>query len=305
MAIEKVGIIGMGAMGMLLASQMTGQLSAGQLQVIVDKDRSKSYADATFLVNDKPLHLDFVTTPPEDQALDLAIFAVKYQALAGAIKQMKPFIDKHTTIISILNGIVSEEDLAEAFGDDQVLYCVAQGMDATREGHEMHYTRPGQLALGMRTAGQEDRLQDLVAFFRQVEVPVELPEDARRQLWSKFMFNVGLNQVVSVYGDGYGVIQKQGEARDQMVQAMREVLPIAAAEGVQLTEEDLKGWLGVADGFAADGKPSMLQDLEAGRPTEVELFSGTVCKLAEKHDISAPVNDWLYHILTAKNKELE
>lgn len=305
MAIETVGIVGMGAMGMLLASQMADQLPEGQLNVIVDKARLKSYAEASFLVNDQPLHLNFVTTPAAGEALDLAIFAVKYQALDGAIKEMRPFIDDHTSIISILNGIASEEDLAEAFGDDQVLFCVAQGMDATRQGHEMHYSRAGQLALGVRSAGQEDRLQALVDFFRRVDIAIELPEDARRQLWNKFMFNVGLNQVVSVYGDGYGVIQKQGEARDQMVQAMREVLPIAKAEGVNLTEEDIKGWMGVADGFAVDGKPSMLQDLDAGRPTEVELFSGTVCKLAEKHDLSAPVNDWLYHILMAKNKELE
>ena len=305
MAIEKVGIIGMGAMGMLLASQMVGRLQPEALDIIVDRSRLDAYREATFTVNDTPLSLHFVTEPAEGEKLDLAIFAVKYRALPKAIEQMKPFVDAHTTIISVLNGIVSEDDLAKAFGDASVLYCVAQGMDATRTGHDMQYTRAGQLVFGVRTEGQEDRLQEVADFFRRMEMAIELPEDVRRQLWNKFMFNVGLNQVVSVYGSGYGVIQKRGEARTQMIQAMREVLPLAEAEGVHLTQDDIQNWMAVADGFSPEGKPSLLQDLDAGRPTEMELFSGTVCRLAEKHKVAAPVNEWLYHILEAKNKELE
>ena len=86
-----------------------------------------------------------------------------------------------------------------------------------------------------------------------------------------------------------------------MIAAMREVMALAPYEGVTLTEDDLTYWLGVLDTLGAAGKPSLRQDLEAGRPTEVELFSGTIRQLGQKHAIPTPVNDWLY----AEIKRLE
>ena len=87
--------------------------------------------------------------------------------------------------------------------------------------------------------------------------------------------------------------QQPGEARDIMIAAMREVLLLAAAEGVNLGEEDIDYWLSVIAPLNPAGKPSMRQDTEAKRKTEVELFSGTVLELSRKHGIPAPVNEML------------
>ncbi len=304
MPIKTVALIGMGAMGLLLSSQMLEHMDPSDLRIVADSKRIDRYSKTPFMVNGEELKLNFVSPEEMLEPVDLAVFAVKYGALPQAIADMRHQIDDHTTIISVLNGIASEDDLAEAYKPEQVLYVIAQGMDATRNGQEMFYTRKGQLAIGMVNDAQKQRLDALREYLNQMDIPIEEPEDIRRQLWSKFMFNTGVNQVVGVYGDGYGVVQKDGEARRQMRQAMCEVLPLAEAEGINLTEDDVEAWMKVADNMSPDGKPSMLQDIEAGRPNEVGLFSGTVRQLAKKHGISVPLNDWLYTILKQKNDAL-
>jgi 2-dehydropantoate 2-reductase len=75
---------------------------------------------------------------------------------------------------------------------------------------------------------------------------------------------------------------------------MREVLPLAQAEGIDLTEDDICYWLSVVDPLSPTGKPSMRQDTEAKRKTEVALFAGTVIELSTRYGLPCPVNRMLY-----------
>lgn len=115
-----------------------------------------------------------------------------------------------------------------------------------------------------------------------------------RKIWSKFMLNVGINQVVSVFGENFGSVQKMGKIRELMIAAMTEVIPIAEKEGIDLAQADINYWLEVVDTLDAKGKSSMRQDVEARRPSEVELFSGTIIDLGKKYGIVTPVNKMLY-----------
>lgn len=297
MAIEKVALIGMGAMGILLGNQIVSHFPKDNFLVVADEARIKRYQAEGVTINDAPCSFRYVTPEHSEEVVDLAIFAVKYGALEAAIESMRPLIDEQTTIISVLNGIASEADLSRAFSPKQVLYSIAQGMDATREGTQLKYTVPGLLEIGVQEPAQAPRLEALRTFLDQVGIRYTLPKDMKHNLWSKFMLNCGVNQVVGVYGQGYGVVQREGEARNMMIDAMKEVIRVAVPEDVHLTEDDLTGYVTVIDGLSPKGKPSMLQDIEAGRPTEVELFSGTVRKLGQKHGIATPVNDALYEKL--------
>ena len=92
----------------------------------------------------------------------------------------------------------------------------------------------------------------------------------------------------------YRELQAPGQARDAMIGAMREVVQVANAEGVPLSEQDVEQWVAVIDGLPPEAESSMRQDGKAHRKSEVELFAGTIRKLAQKHGLSVPVNDWLY-----------
>lgn len=157
----------------------------------------------------------------------------------------------------------------------------------------------GELALGIPDGTDPAHLRRLTAFFDRIRFPYALPADIQTHLWSKLLCNTGLNQTAMVFQCGYGGVQVPGKARDTMLGAMREVVTVANAEGVPLSEQDVENWLSIIDGFPPEGAPSMRQDSMAHRKSEVELFAGTIRRLAAKHGVAVPVNDWLYEQIQA------
>jgi 2-dehydropantoate 2-reductase len=84
-----------------------------------------------------------------------------------------------------------------------------------------------------------------------------------------------------------------------MVSAMQEVIGLSEKEGVYLTQDDLHYWLSILDTLNPEGKPSMQQDMEAKRCSEVELFAGTVLKRSGRYEMSSPTNRMLYDRIKA------
>ena len=148
-----------------------------------------------------------------------------------------------------------------------------------------------------------DRVKTVSRFFDKTGVPYEAVTDMQKRLWGKFMLNVGINQTVAVYSTNYGGVQKEGKARDTMIAAMREVIAISEKEGINLTEEDLNYWLKIVSTLNGEGKPSMAQDVETGRFSEVKLFSDAVLQFGKKHNIDTPVNQSLYDKITSIESE--
>lgn len=167
-------------------------------------------------------------------------------------------------------------------------------MSALKEGGHVTVRPLGELALGVPAGQDATHLRRLTEFFDSIRFPYALPEDIRTHMWSKLLCNTGLNQSAMVFQCGYGGLQAPGQARETMLGAMREVVTVANAEGVPLSEGDIAHWIAIIDSFPPEGEPSMRQDGKARRKSEVELFAGTIRRLAKKHNISVPVNDWLY-----------
>jgi 2-dehydropantoate 2-reductase len=302
MTIRNVTIVGLGALGILYAGSLAGKMPKENLHIVADTGRIKSYREKGILRNGRAMDFQYMLPEETVEPADLILIAVKYEGLENALKAIHNHVGPGTILLSLLNGIRSEEDIAAVYGWDKVLFCVAQGMDAVKEGNALTFTRHGLLCIGDTKAGPaSDKLIAVRDFFEQTGIPYVIDPDMRKRMWGKFMLNVGINQTVAVYEGDYGSVQRPGEARDVMIAAMREVLPLAAAEGVNLGEEDIEYWLSVVDPLNPAGKPSMRQDTEAKRKTEVELFSGTVLELSKKHGIPAPVN----RMLNDKIREME
>lgn len=267
----------------------------GKLRIIADSERIQRYERDGIFCNGQRCDFHYLTPEEACEPADLILFTVKFNGLKDAIEAVKNHVGEDTIILSALNGISSEAIIGEAYGMDKVLYCVAQGMDAVKVGNEVTYKNMGMLCFGDREKGVVSEKAERVArFFDQTDFPYELDKDMEKRMWGKFMLNVGVNQTVAVYRSNYGEIQREGEARKMMIAAMREVIELSLKEGVNLTEEDLNYWLDVLSVLNPEGKPSMAQDVEAKRYSEVELFSGTVIQLGKKHGIPTPVNERLY-----------
>ena len=305
MEIRTVSIIGMGALGILFGRQMSKNMPKGDLHFIASAERIARYQMEGVFCNEERCDFDYVRPDEKTRLADLLIFAVKYTALPQAIEDARNQIGQHTILLSLLNGIQSEEDLAKAYGQENVLYCVAQGMDAVKVGNRLTYSQAGQLCFGEKDSRQTERVCAVADFFASVGVSYAIPADMQKALWNKFMLNTGLNQVSAIMHTGYGAVQHEGAVRDKTVAAMREVMAIAEKKGIRLTETDIQNWMDLIATFDPNGMPSMRQDFDAKRPSEVELFAGTVIRLGKGLGMPTPVNDEIYRIVQETEKSYD
>ena len=301
MNIERIAIVGMGALGVLYGDFLTSRLGREHVGFVVNAERRERYERMEISANGRRCDFRLIDANETGNPADLVIFAVKATALAQAMEDAAGQIGPDTVLLSVLNGITSERLLEQRFGSRNVVYCVAQGMDAVKLGGALTYTVMGQLCIGVPSAEKLPALDAVCALFDRIGMPYSREEDILHRLWGKFMLNVGVNQVVMVFEGSYGTIQAPGKPREMMIAAMREVLELSGYEGVKLSEDDLNFYVELMNTMSPQGMPSMRQDGLAHRRSEVELFSGTVCRLARKHGLSVPVNEWLY----ARVREME
>ncbi len=302
-SIERISVIGAGAMGAFYASRFY-DMDSTCITLIAGGDRHDRLTGEGLIVNEEHYSLPVVrpddTTPPAD----LIIVAVKDHHLREAIQDLKNRVGTNTLIISVMNGIDSEEQIGAIYGMEKVLYAVAVGIDAVIHGNRMTYTTQGKLFFGeARNREPTERVQRLQSLFDRAGIVYETPEDMIRILWWKFMINVGINQVSAILGAPYGVFQRSQEARDLMESAMREVMAIAKAAEVTLFEKDIEDWYAFLSRLSPDGKTSMVQDVEARRKTEVEMFAGKVIELGNQYGIETPVNQTLFRLIRAMEQE--
>jgi 2-dehydropantoate 2-reductase len=290
---EKIAIIGAGALGAAYGSILY-EMDPKGVCFIASGGRYDKLKDDGVIVNGKRFAIT-VVSPEEASPVDLLLVAVKHHHLDQAIGEINKAVGPATTILSVMNGIDSEERIGAVYGMDKVVYGLTLGIDAVREGNSVNYTNQGRIFFGEeKNPDMTDRVQRIKELFDRAGIAHVIPPDMIRSLWFKYMVNVGANQTSAVLKANYGTLRSSSEARDLMDSAMREVIAIAGAINVDLSEKDIGEWYKVLDALNPAGKTSMFQDVEAGRKTEVEMLAGTVIELGKRYGIPTPVNQRLF-----------
>lgn len=299
-SIKTVNIIGMGALGLLFGEPIRENLGGGQPRYVMDAARRARHEKQVYTINGKTV-APVMVTPEETGPADLVLVGVKYPALNAAMDAMASSVGEDTIIISLMNGVDSEEALAARFGAEKVLYSVSQEMDAQRYGSELKYTKAGQLYVGVPKrldpalrAVLTEKLDRVCAFFDEVKLPYTREEDVIYRQWSKFMLNVGCNQICMVYDVGYGAaMERGGEAFAMMTGAMREVCAVAQAQGIPIGEREVAQYLNILRTLDPEALPSMGQDRRQKQPSEVDMFAGVVIRHGRRLGIETPVNEYV------------
>jgi 2-dehydropantoate 2-reductase len=298
-------MVGAGAVGAAVAGIIADHEPAA-VSVLAAAGRRERYVREGFILNG--VRRDFpLVSPGEAGEAQLIIVAVKNYQLEDAIRDMASLVGPRTLILSLLNGITSEEKLAAAFGAEKVPYAMILGIDAVRDGNVTEFSSMGKVHFGdaRNTAGAwSPRISRISRFLARTGVQHEVPPDMVRSLWYKFMINVGINQVSAIIRGTYRVFQEAPEARAVMTAAMAEVVAISRVMGTGLEEADIAAWDQTLLRLGPENKTSMLQDVEAGRSTEVDAFAGEVIRLGTKAGIPVPVNQTLHDLLRAMERRV-
>jgi 2-dehydropantoate 2-reductase len=298
-----ISVIGLGAVGASYAALITRAHPEIELRVVAGGQRAERFRSDGVVVNGERYRFTVVTPDQRVTPADLVIVAVKCHQLAQAIEELAGQVGPDTMILSLLNGITSEEALAAAYPWAYVPLAVAVGIDAVRDETGVRYSTLGWVEFGdSRPAERSSGSVRLEGLLAAADIPYVLQAEMRHALWWKFLVNVGVNQVTALLEAPYALVQADGPARDLMITAQREVVAVAQASGVDLTEADITRFLVVLSTLGPGNFTSMAQDALAHRRTEVDQFAGVVVRLGERDAVPTPVNAVLLQAFLAKHQ---
>jgi len=301
MEIKKVIITGLGAIGLTYADKLK---NICELKILADRARVEKYKKNPPMFNGEETAFDYIL--PEDIfSADLIIISTKNNGLAAAAENIKNFVSKNTIIISLINGISSENKLIEKYGKDKVLHSYFIGHSAMRDGNKVIQDGVGKIVFGSPYPENIEKVNSLKKFFSENNIDYENPEDIIYSLWLKYTLNSFSNQLSALLNMNFGEMKRSSNFRSLAKSIISEIIPIAEREGVN-NPENLE-----ADSFKAldlmidDGETSMLQDFHAGRKSEVDIFSGELIRLGEKYSVPTPFSKVVYTMIKAAEEGRE
>jgi 2-dehydropantoate 2-reductase len=247
-----------------------------------------------------------VTFTPFDEPADLLVIAVKATALADAARSAKPLIGSDTIILPMLNGVpwwfVEEMTLrsvdpdgaiASALPLDRIIGCVVHAT-ASRSDGVVTVKHAEKLLIGEPDGENGDRIARLFALLDRAELKPDVTANVRRAIWYKLWGNATINPLSALTRATCDRILADSECRAWMLEGMAELAAIGAAIGCPISEsgEDRMAVTARLGAF----KTSMLQDVEAGRPIELEALLGAPREIGRAHGIATPALDRLYGV---------
>lgn len=294
MSIQTVAVLGAGAIGSYFIDGLK-ERCGDKLWIIAEGDRARRLRTQGIVVNGERLDLN-VRTPEEARGADLLIVTVKYGALEGSLPMIRKIADEHTIVLSPMNGVDSETVIGSAIGMEHMV-CSLMKIASRRIGNEIRYDPEVTQGVffGETDGSRSDRIRDLIDLFEGTPVRWNLSEDIQQDIWYKYALNISKNLPQAIVGCGYGGY-RDSEHLAYISDRMRdEVAEVALAKGIDIRDTDNPG--AHNSPIPASARFSTLQDLDAKRETEIEMFSGTLVRMAEDLGIEVPFNEFAYHVI--------
>jgi 2-dehydropantoate 2-reductase len=202
-------------------------------------------------------------------------------------------------VVSLQNGLGNREILEQATGSDRVALGVAT-FGATLLGPAHVRAFPGEVFLGLQAKAEADAAVRLLTdALSHAGIPAEASFDMDPLIWGKLAVNCAINPLAALTGLTNGALLRSERLRALMGRAAAEVGAVALARGIRLTDEPGARAQAVAEA-TAENRASMLQDLDRGVPTEIEFLNGAVVREARLSKVEAPVNEWLWRSVRAR-----
>lgn len=296
MEIKNAAVIGLGAIGSVYGN-LLHRAYGRNFAAVAGGARADRLRKNGVKVNGMPFFPQ-VWEPGEEFAADLILICVKNYQLDEAIGDIRGFVGPKTVLLPLLNGVTARERLRDAFPENKVFYGLAIYIDAVRTGDGVVHTKDGVIQFG--EARNEALTPEVAAVREHLEnagIQTEVCADMVRAVWKKWMLNVGVNQVSAATRSPYGKMTTVPSTLALFHEAMMEVVALAKASHIDLSGKDVLEFEEAMGNFSPNGKTSMLQDVEAGRRTEVDYFAGTAVELGKRLNVPTPVNHVLLLLL--------
>ena len=294
MNMKRIAIIGLGAVGSYFYEGFEKLGNEISLYVIAEGERRERLSRDGVTINGRH-YIPNAVESAED--IDLILIATKYGALRGILPTIRRLTNPNTTVISLLNGVDSEEIIATAINEENILYSVMK-IYSHRNGNTVTFDRestPG-VVIGEKNGGTSERMLAVKELLESAGLRCTLSDNIIYDQWYKFASNCSGNLPQAVLSIGAGCYGLSSHIDFIAEKLWKEVALIANRKGIPLVDFPFKGRKRSKD---PSTRWSTLQDLDSQRHTEIDAFSGTVVRMGNELGISTPYNSCIYHLIKA------
>lgn len=311
----RVDCIGGGALGMLLAGKLA---TSGQAQVrLVTRTEEQALAireTGLQLQDPGSLILRGVTVPvvsfeefarssPESGNEYAILLTVKQKDIGSRLASVLQFqLGDNGLLCCFQNGIGHLEQLAEAVAPERLWSAVTTEGARRLSNSSVQHAGSGITWIGGRAQGGNQSgndVSELIELLNKAGFDTKMSKRIDRHIWNKFVMNLVINPLTALLGVTNGALLQSQEALSLMKQLYDEAAGLAVSRQIDLHQELWEDLLAVCRATAAN-RSSMLQDLEAGRQTELEWLTGSLLRMAQEQGVSLPVHEVLYRLVKIK-----
>lgn len=232
---------------------------------------------------------------------DFVLVCTKLRDLEAAAQMIRPAVGPETGVISLQNGVEKEKVLIEAVGRSAVMGGATRIASAiATPGVIQHTGTMATLSYGERNRSLSDRLKTFDRAARAAPgFDATLAEDIELEIWKKFSFLVPFAGITAFYGKPIGPLRATPDTRSELATLVAETVAVGRAEGVAFGPDRETEVMDFTDGVPEVMKSSMLHDLEAGKPLELDWLTGAVCRFGRTHSIATPASERIYAALAS------
>ena len=242
-------------------------------------------------------HITATDNPATIGTVDIVMFCVKLYDVEETCELIKPLIGQNTAVISFLNGIDSEDRMRVILGDRAVVGGTAQiPSNIVEPGVIEHKASLAALEFGELDGRDSKRLQDFYKICTDAGIQTFLVENIETHIWLKFAILVPFATACCLTRLPGKILIEEPVVQEIAVGAMKEVIALAQAKGVQLPPDALESRMALLSNFS-NAMPSMLVDLLAGKRIELEGLQGAVVRMGKELGVSVPVHQVAYAAL--------
>jgi len=231
---------------------------------------------------------------------DLVLFTVKTPDTARVAAELAPHLGADARLVSLQNGVDNAERIAAVLAHPVYAAVVYVGVQVDRPGLVRHTGR-GDLVIGVpraaRGRGDDGDLRAIASMFEAAGVPCPVSDDVEAALWTKLTLNCAFNAISAIAGVPYGTMAASGPAREVMASVVRETAAVARAAGVSIDADALDAAAWKLAAAMPEQRSSTAQDIERGRPTEIDALNGFVARRGAELGVPAPVNRTLHALV--------
>jgi 2-dehydropantoate 2-reductase len=223
---------------------------------------------------------------------ELIVLGVKAYDLDEALNQIEPVLTDKTVILTLQNGIDTEDRLIERFKRDCVVGGVAYIYSKIAEPGVIDHYKKGAVAIGELMGHESERLLAIRDLFTSAGIPCHISKDIRRAKWEKMCWNCVFNPITVLIDDHVAKALDYPEMTGVIRQIVGEVAAVSAAMKVPLPL-DMPERVVKATQEIRDIHTSMYDDWKAGRRTEIDYLNGFIVRKGHELGIPTPVNEAL------------